>query len=120
MRDLVHVKDGNVEGVLQAVGLAERSQNAPSDAVVIVLQRAVDAAVLLAEINAAEVTQQAVHAADDLALQRCLHQLGGERIIYVTLLGVHGNALNVAAAPRAGIDRLLHRKLLSGKRIQII
>ena len=103
--DLIYIKNGNVEGILKGAVATERLQNALADGIALVFQRAVNAAVLSVEGDAAKMTQEPVHRADDLAGgEACLDQLGGEGVINEVFFLVGGNALDVAFAPGAGID----------------
>ena len=99
--DAIHVEDGGVERVAQLILPAEMGENAPADGIGLVFQRAVRPAVALAEVDAAQMSQQAGDGAHEAALQVGLDQRGGERIIDEALFEVDGDPLTVARVPAA-------------------
>ena len=103
--DLVNVENGNVKGVLLGDLDARTSHDALADRVVLVFDRAPNAAIAAVEGEATKMTRQTLNGADDVALHIRLDKDGGEGIIYVLSLGVNGDALNVAVCPFARKDR---------------
>ena len=73
-------------------------EDPPADGIVFVLQRAVDLAVFLVDINAAKVADQALHAANQVTRKIGLDQLGGKGIVHVSVFCIHRNALTMACA----------------------
>jgi hypothetical protein len=107
----IHIEDGNVKCIVQIGCFAQLFQNFSPDGIALVLQRSVDAAICLIAGNAAQMTGQTVHIADDLSVEGAFDQLCCEGVIDVTLRFIHGDALNVAFAPRSGKNWLFHGDL---------
>ena len=93
--DLVNVEHGDIEGILLGKGDAGALHNALSYRVVLVFYRPVDPAVVAVVGNAAEVTGKPCHGADNVSVKIRLYKNGSKGIVYVLMLVVHGNALNV-------------------------
>jgi hypothetical protein len=87
---------------------------------VLIFDGAVDLAVLLTEVNAAEVPREAIDVADHVAREVSLYEDGGVGIINKSVFRVAGDALNVTGVPKPRIDgfgELIHIKLMHGDKI---
>ena len=100
-RDAIHVENGDVESrpVLfvfrRHLPGVERPADALADRIVLVFQRAVNAAVGWIHRQAAQMARHAVHAAYQIAFEVHLQQFGREGEIDVAAFEIDGNALHV-------------------------
>lgn len=113
-RNAVDVEHRDIESVVEPPIAPLHAQDPLADGVVLILQGAVHAAVLVVEVEASEVPQKPLDRADHVALQIGLDQHGGVGVVDIPPLGVDGDALNMArlVGPRKygsgqsrGVDR---------------
>jgi hypothetical protein len=102
--DLIYVEDSHIEGVLVGERRADAVYDALADTVVLILDRAVYLSVLGVEVDAAEVTGDAVYGSDDISVHIRFDKAGGEGYIDIFMLAVKCYALNVASRAEATMD----------------